>query len=507
MKNNLTFIKVLTLILLSIPLDLSSQNSFECSTSYTPPFSVASGLSTTCEFTNLTTSEYLEIPIVYIPVVFHFVADETGDNFICNPSTWSPRDAEWMANELIKAANNDVFDGPTQNGTGGSLVPDTRIRLQLALNQTNSQCDGIWIYNSHLDNPSVNYSNDVLDIVIEDNMPLPPPGSPLTIGGSTQGPNSTWARGNNILNYIQRGGSNPIWLHGRSIAHEVSHILDLPHSFSCWNNCSQPLDVQQCNSNPYGSCEPSWGGVSVICPWGVGNNLMGYNGNQTALTGCQWETMINHLWTNPPNYIDWCSDIQADLNITTNTTWDGPKIMNRNVFVKNGVTLTVKDCELRMGAGKFIRVEKGGQLIVDEATITKHCDDFWRGIEVLGDPNLAQTPANQGKVVLSNNSNIEYASEAVMLHWNAWGNTGGGIIEADDTEFYNNKRAVSYVPYANDNVSYFSNCTFEIDDDLPASSYIGMMTMWDVKGVDITNCTFVNNNRSPLHNSPCFSDL
>ncbi|MEO0340816.1 MAG: T9SS type A sorting domain-containing protein, partial [Bacteroidota bacterium] len=84
----------------------------------------------------------------------------------------------------------------------------------------------------------------------------------------------------------------------------------------------------------------------------------------------------------------------------------------------------------------------------------------------------------------------------VMLHWNTWSNTGGGIIQADNSDFYNNNRSISFIPYSGDNVSYINNCRFEIDDAYPSNNYIGMITMWDVNGVEITNCEFINDNSS-----------
>ena len=222
---------------------------------------------------------------------------------------------------------------------------------------------------------------------------------------------------------------------------------------------------------------------------------MGYSGDQTALTECQWETMMNHLWTNPPAYIDWCSDVQSDLNITTNTTWDGPKIMNRNVIVKNGATLTVECCELRMGEGMYIRVEKGGRLVVDGATITNHCDARWAGIEVEGDPTLSQTTANQGSLRILNESVVENATTAIFTGTNGWGSQGGAIIEVDNSTFLNNRRSAAFMQYTlSDNISYFDSCTFELNANYWDTDYIDMVTIWDVRGIEFTNCTFLNDN-------------
>ena len=249
MKKNLC----LKAIIILFPFYLHSQTTYECEVQYTPPSTTNAtfrSATANCEFLNLTTDEYNQIPIITIPVVFHFIPDTTGDNFICNPPTWSTLDAEWMANELIDAANEDVFDGPAQNNLGGGIVPDTRIRLELANITTNTQCAGIWIYNNSNANPTTNYSAGVIDIVCEDDNEI---GS-FIIGGSTGGPNSGWIRNRNLLHYVQSGNAST-WLHGRNIAHEVGHILNLPHSFSCHNDCYDMDNIAQCNSAPYGDCD------------------------------------------------------------------------------------------------------------------------------------------------------------------------------------------------------------------------------------------------------------
>jgi len=88
---------------------------------------------------------------------------------------------------------------------------------------------------------------------------------------------------------------------------------------------------------------------------------------------------------------------------------------------------------------------------------------------------------------------IEYASNAITTGTNGVGWQGGGIIYADNTAFRNNRRSVEFSQYTlSDNLSYFNECTFEINDDYPQVDYIGMVTMWGVRGVEFTGCDFIN---------------
>ncbi len=120
------------------------------------------------------------------------------------------------------------------------------------------------------------------------------------------------------------------------------------------------------------------------------------------------------------------------------------------------------------GADRKITVEKGGKLILYGGLITKYCDDYWQGIEVIGDRTLAQTAANQGTLELKNDAIIEYANNAIVTGLNGDATKGGGIIKADNTTFRNNRRSVEFLQYnIADNISYFTNCTFELTTDYP----------------------------------------
>ncbi len=193
--------------------------------------------------------------------------------------------------------------------------------------------------------------------------------------------------------------------------------------------------------------------------------------------------------------------------ITTNTLWeDGIYNAANDIIVKAGVRLTLKNCILNMAKDRSIIVEEGAELIIDGATLTNRCGDWWQGISVFGDKNESQygnfPNRHQGYVRLINGATIEHAEEGIRT-WDAFSGTlGGGIVKATDAIFRNNWRDVEMMKYEypaspntpNQNVSWFKNCTFELTDDYRQPNEVNhRVTLWGVTGVDFKGCTFVNN--------------
>ena len=168
--------------------------------------------------------------------------------------------------------------------------------------------------------------------------------------------------------------------------------------------------------------------------------------------------------------------------------------VNNNIKVTSGVRLTVLG-RLNMGEGTHIKVEKGGELLVDGGTITNECGLTWQGIYVNGDAVASQTgtfPTNpQGKVVLKNGATIEHAIDAISTQELNVVNSGGGIIEADDAIFRNNKRDIEFFELKLlASASYFNNCDFFIDADCRFTSLNPRVTMWAIGDVHFRGCDF-----------------
>ena len=204
--------------------------------------------------------------------------------------------------------------------------------------------------------------------------------------------------------------------------------------------------------------------------------------------------------------------------------WDEPMTVYDKVVIEAGSTLIIDGTTVQFaGIDDFegfdeqapyndlkamIIVEPGGFLhIKNGATLTNlnSCGghSLWRGIQVHGDRNAPQTYQHQGRVRIEGNSTIEHANTAVATRNgdNGW-TYNGGIVQAIDVNFRNNKRDVEFLHYQNwstsnyqhelRNLSYFTNCTFSTTDEYVLDYTFGHITMWGVNGIRIKGCTFTD---------------
>ena len=190
--------------------------------------------------------------------------------------------------------------------------------------------------------------------------------------------------------------------------------------------------------------------------------------------------------------------IEEGANFLINGT--GKLIINNN-----GMVTISNITQLDMNAE--ITIHPGGKLILDGGTLTSACpNQMWQGIRVAGNENMPQTPQNQGVLELKNGAVIENAITAIATYepkpdGSVKPYTNGGIIQAENTTFRNNGRSVEFLIYSGggtnpipQNVSYFKNCTFIVDDNnLFQNGPLPQITMWAVTGVKIQGCEFINN--------------
>ena len=161
-----------------------------------------------------------------------------------------------------------------------------------------------------------------------------------------------------------------------------------------------------------------------------------------------------------------------------------------------------------------VRIEKGAKFVADGALLSSYYSHFgWRGIILVGDKNLPQSPANQAVLELKNNSVVRMAHEAIYPNDRAsWDNdnlnyygeripsTTGGYVLASNTTFLNCFRTIGFRKYHNiqsagneaDNLSVFEQCSIIHNDGYPFSSRPIGITLNRVNGVKILGCTFEN---------------
>ena len=195
---------------------------------------------------------------------------------------------------------------------------------------------------------------------------------------------------------------------------------------------------------------------------------------------------------------------------TDEPTWNTSRTVRARVVVPNGRQLIIS------GSGTTIRfadskevydlperypigitVEPGGRLVVIGATLTGYncngTEKMWDGINVVGNPTLEQTPANQGvcsllvaKVINARQGVVtsgvwcgttkvvsppyggtgsRSSVETSVLHHG--GPYGGGRVSAWHSKFIDNQRSAIFMKYPHNwNQSRFVNCEFQSNGPL-----------------------------------------
>ena len=172
--------------------------------------------------------------------------------------------------------------------------------------------------------------------------------------------------------------------------------------------------------------------------------------------------------------------------------------------ISNGAIVTINTTVLCYPEAKIV-IQPGGKLIVDGGTITNQCSTRqWDGIYVKGNSNQRQLAQYQGTLEVKNNSLIENAQHIYVWDGNDE-NTAGGIVKCSNSTFHNCGR-IEFKPYVNhnnnnvecDNVSYFTSCTFTVDNSHPRLAHIPQndhiancfIYMNGINGIKIKGCTF-----------------
>lgn len=199
--------------------------------------------------------------------------------------------------------------------------------------------------------------------------------------------------------------------------------------------------------------------------------------------------------------------------ITSNTTWSSSHVIKAGIKVTNNATLTISGSgtTIEMPYNGLIYVDPGSKLIVDGAKLTNSCGGMWKGIIAKGNKFLPQTGGNQATVEIQNSAIIEHARFAVS-NWDSRIGvaTTGGIIKAENSAFKNNKKSIEFQAYQNilsgnpiGDKSYFTRCSFTVISGSTSTNgnYKGdavgypfdcHVSMWEVKGINFTGCSFKN---------------
>jgi hypothetical protein len=202
----------------------------------------------------------------------------------------------------------------------------------------------------------------------------------------------------------------------------------------------------------------------------------------------------------------YCSCIfEMDPNphyISNDTTWSDTTYVNYQVVIDSGACLTISTrVEFAPEAGILVR--QGGKLILDSAYLTKVCPELWQGIDVLGTETIQDYDEYFGKVVVRNNSIIEFAKVGIANYCRTCGYQDlqcGGMISAENSIFRDNERDILLNPFStfwyNHDLPYaceISDCRFVTTDNFyPDHLPQAHIEMKDIYGVMIYGCRFEN---------------
>jgi hypothetical protein len=174
-------------------------------------------------------------------------------------------------------------------------------------------------------------------------------------------------------------------------------------------------------------------------------------------------------------------------------TIQGEVAYNTDIIITPGSELIVMGA-IYFGEGTKLIVERSAKLTIDGGLLTGACG-LWLGVELHGTTIQHQSTLYQGFVEIMNHGRIENAVTGIKTCKTVGGQViqgyTGGIIQAEDAEFFNNLTAIHFYPYPMNKVSTFVACLFKTDESL-LEGYIPdyFVKMEDVRDVKFTTCEF-----------------
>lgn len=183
----------------------------------------------------------------------------------------------------------------------------------------------------------------------------------------------------------------------------------------------------------------------------------------------EWESYRG----NPQNtgvYEEECKFSSAETVVIygfADVAWAEDKHIQGNLIIKANAQLTIQS-RVTFTQYSQVIVEPGGKLVLDGATLTTDCSDFWPGIKVYGNSSVSQTAANQGTLVTKKKSQIEYAQVAIFAGKPSKSfpanPSGGAILNIESMTFKDNIVAIEMPNYGYSNSSYIKDNLFETTD-------------------------------------------
>lgn len=200
----------------------------------------------------------------------------------------------------------------------------------------------------------------------------------------------------------------------------------------------------------------------------------------------------------------------------------GTVFIEKELIIPAGKTIIIENMTFKFAPGAKVVVERGngltgGKLILNGTTFTAdtRCDShaMWLGVQVYGYNNQNQLPystSQQGWLIIKNGSVIEHSIKgAVAVKINSSStypynftsydfNYTGGVIQASNSTFKNNRQDIEFRKYispnGSNNQSRFTKCEFKTDGLLNNQSFYPSyhVLMHDVVGITYYGNKFKN---------------
>jgi len=246
---------------------------------------------------------------------------------------------------------------------------------------------------------------------------------------------------------------------------------------------------------PVGSTQSGTSGTFTNTEFAIINGYIGHSSSiegylkmescgQVLVTGC---TFSSPVLLNPDRGI---------VISNTSTNWlANNQLLSVPVTLQLAAALNITGNLLTTGniyssANAAITVHPGSKFFIDGGIITNATTGtMWQGITVMGNPLLPISPNNQGYLYITNNGRIENAITGITV-------SSGGMVEANNAKFINNKTGVKLEPTSSnqsgEHSGNFTNTAFILNSNYfgNTSGFEAHLKMEDCSSVNVTGSTF-----------------
>ena len=315
-----------------------------------------------------------------IRVYFHFINSTDGD------LNYSRDEGLGVITDLLSAANHRMTSNDHMHLPKGNTTPKINAHIQYELATYQGQ-PGVFhhldpapiyfrkkgkkrnLYDRKALQPYAQYQDSVVNVFL---MPF----DPEQLNSGEQNLEITAvALGTTIkLPGLFQSGRAPSEYAG-VFNHEMGHILGLRHTWNVNDGCDDtPMHSNCWNKSELPPCDQE-----------SSNNLMDYNAHQSAITPCQIMKMHERI-SKPGSKArhlvqeDWCKNTPAEKYIDQYELIDKMTILSHDLVVRSKGILVIESAVF-LGAGRKIKVQKGGVLILNNALLFSACAEPWYGIQ------------------------------------------------------------------------------------------------------------------------------